>query len=369
MKRTGIKGLWIAAVFVAMLVVLSGCGGKSLEKAQQDTQKNAEKENMQEEIKENIQEETKANAQEDMQQDTREGKGEETAGIGKDFLAVVQNFSPLFLSFDEDGYLFDQALHGVKAYLEGEKTQEEVLDRLQEILALYQEHSAGLEEFVLEDGLADQLAACGISAEEYKAFGNSRGNDIYSHTVSLTTLLEYLESAEELQESHEDLAFFYSVHRDEQENMRGYYYYGCLNYWFAGASEEERAYLDEQVICKIKAYRPKEPVWYDNREEIENVVMGYLDAIEQIDGQVAKHVGKAQEELYGMEQDYQKLLDSIEEKQAMEEKLAQLKEINARIEAINKEAAEAKGAGDEEKLSVLKEEFDALVAEYEELVE
>lgn len=287
---------------------------------------------------------------------------------GADFCAVADEFSRLYLAFDEDGYGFDQALEAVNGYLEGKTPQKETVSLLEKTLKTYEEEAKGLEEFVLSDALAKKLSVCGISAEEYKAFGNSRKNELYNHIVGISTMLEYLESAEELQESYEDLRFFTSSNAAQQDCMRGYYYYGCFNYWFVHANEAEKAYLGEQVTSRIKAYLPEDPVWYQDQEEVEERVMLYLDELEEINGQTAKHVGQAQEELYGMQQKAEELEEKIEEKQELEEKLARLKEINGRIEEINAEAAAAKEAGDEEKLSALKIEFEAIVAEYEALV-
>ena len=371
MKKIAIKLLWIAV----MAGILTGCGSREGEERQEERAEKQEEGQGERAEKQEEGQGERAEKQEEGQEE-RAGKQEEGQGkkqengseLSEDFQAVVRDFSALFLSFDEDSYYFDQVLNEVQGYLEGEKNREETVDIVREALSWYQEEGEGLEEFTLDDGLADALFACKISAEEYKAFGNSRENELYNYSMNVSTLLEYLESAEELQESYEDLEFFYLVHRDEQDSMRGYYYYGCLNYWFVWADEEEKDYLHEQVISKIKACKPQNPVWYDDQEEVEEVVMGYLDEVEEINARMAKHIGEATEELYGMEQDVQEMLDAMEEKQAMDAKLARLKEINARIEEINKEAAQAKEDGDEEKLSLLKEEFETLVEEYEALM-
>lgn len=287
---------------------------------------------------------------------------------GADFCAVADEFSQLYLAFDGDGYRFDQALEAVNAYLGGEMTQEEAVSVLEKTRKTCEEEMEGLEEFAVSDAFAAKLSACGISAEEYKAFGNSRKNELYHQIIGILTMLEYLESAEELQESYEDLQFFFLSNTAEQDCMRGYYYYGCFNYWFVQANEAEKAYLEERVTSRINAYLPEDPVWYKDQEEVEERVMLYLDELELVNGQAAKHLGQAQEELYGMQQKVEEIQAKIEEKQKLEEKLARLKEINERIEEINAEAAAAKEAGDEEKLSALKTEFEAIVAEYEALV-
>lgn len=287
---------------------------------------------------------------------------------GEDFCAVADEFSRLYLAFDEDGYGFDQALEAVNAYLEGKMPQKEIVSALEKTLKAYEEEAEGLEEFVLSDALAKKLSTCGISVEEFKAFGNSRKNALYNLIVDISVMLEYLESAEEFQESYGDLQFITSSNVAQQDCMRGYYYYACFNYWFVHANEAEKAYLDEQVTSRIKAYLPEDPVWYQDQEEVEERVMLYIDKLEEVDGQMANYLGQSREELYGMQQKVDEFLETYDKKQKLEEKLARLKEINGRIKEINAEVAAAKEADDEEKLSILKTEFEAIVAEYEALV-
>lgn len=151
--------------------------------------------------------------------------------------------------------------------------------------------------------------------------------------------------------------------------MRGYYYYGCFNYWFPGANEAEQALLDEKVTSHLLAYYPTDAVWYQNRDVAEDRVMEYLDQLEALIALNAAHLGQAQEDLYQMEQDFSTLLEMIEENQRLQETLSQLYELKDQVTTLQSEIAAAKEAGDEALLAELKIKLEEIVQKYEALTQ
>ena len=277
--------------------------------------------------------------------------------ISEDFERVTQDFSRHYGAYDEDGFRYDQALAAVGDYLEGTGDRQTAETALQDTIDAYQQSIDQIQPFSADEALTRSLQACGISVEEYEMFVNSRAQNIDSNQTSLITLLYLIQIMDVDPEASTDLAFLYELDTAEQECMRGYYYYGSLNYWFAGAREEELDYLQTEIIPNFRSYIIENDLWYDDREAVEDRVADYLDQLLDIGLQMAQHVGQAQADLYEMEQDYQQALDD-------EALLERLLEISQRLEELSEEIAQT---NDGERLAELEVEFYRLVAEYEAL--
>ena len=320
----------------------------------------------------------------------------EAFGVSEDFYAVTEDLAARFLALDSDGKRFDDALLAVGDYLHGTLTKEEAQAALLEASDACADLLAAEETVVLDGTLTEQLRSCGVSPEEYEAFANSRGIDLQSCQTSLSTLQLYLQNADTDENARENLQFFHSIHTRMQDSMRGYYYYGCLNYWFPSAGEAELACLQDVIVANIVSYLPQDAEWLDSAEAVEERVMACLDEVEAAQAELAQHVGQEQEELYELEQaageqqaaqepavssapsstpssvpeanasagDEDAAQQALEEQ---EELLERLWEINDRIEALSAEIAAASEAGDEERLAELRVEFEKVVAEYEAL--
>lgn len=237
----------------------------------------------------------------------------ETAGVSEDFYTVAEDFAPRYLELDQDGAQYDQALDAVEEYLAGEKTQADALSAVQDAVEYYEEALANWETVSISETLSGQLQAVGISPAEYESFANSRPSNLQTQQIDLLSLLSYLQYAESDPDSRENLSWTLSKDQKIQDSMRGYYYYGCFNYWFPDADEKEREYLDVKVTDQLHSYIPEDPVWYSTREEAEEQVMLYLDQVEELLNLFADHVGQQQKDLYEMEQEWETLLESLVE--------------------------------------------------------
>lgn len=284
----------------------------------------------------------------------------EAWNISEDFYRVTQDFAQRYAVIDQDGYRHSQALAAVGDYLDGTGSADAAAQALQTTIDGCEEDLAAIQTFAADETLQGQLERCGISAEEYEMFVNNRSSDLYALQTSLETLLLLLQNAAIDPAAGEDLAFYYEMDTAEQDIMRSYYYYGSLNYWFAGAAEPEVTYLRQAVIPNFRFYVVEDDLWYDSRADVEARVMDSLDELEDLRNQMAQHVGQAQTGLYEMEQDYQDLLDQAE-------LLEQLQDIQRRLEALSGEVEAASTANDTQRLAELEEELNQLVAEYEAL--
>lgn len=235
----------------------------------------------------------------------------ETAGVSEEFYHVTEDFSQRYLELDQDGYQYDQALETVDAYLAGETGQDEAISSLEETIRYFETELDGYETVSLDETLTEHLQAVDISPVEYEMFANGRPSSLQSQQMDLLSLLYYLQYAEEDEASQESLSWHLDQYQEIQDSARGYYYYGCLNYWFPGADDKEREYLNIKVIDQLKSYIPEDPIWCNTREAAEEQVMRYLDAEEVILNQFAEYLGQQQNDLYEMEQELEALLESL----------------------------------------------------------
>lgn len=234
----------------------------------------------------------------------------ETVGVSEDFYGVTEDFAPRYLELDQDGQQYDQALDAVEAYLAGESSRDEAIAALEQAVLYMETELKGWENVALDETLTSQLQAVDISPAEYESFANSRPANLQSQQTDLLSLLYYLDYAEEDPTSRENLSWSLDKDQKVQDSIRGYYYYGCLNYWFPDADDAELEYLETKVIDKLHAYIPEDPVWCGTREDAEEQVMLYLDQVEEVLNQFADHVGQQQKNLYEMEQELGAVLES-----------------------------------------------------------
>ena len=163
----------------------------------------------------------------------------EELGVSEAAWTVIEDFSGRYSALDADGLRYDEALEAVQSYLDGGLGQAEALGALNSALEAVEAELEAAEPVSLDAGLEEALRELGISPTEYEAFANSRPNDLQNQQLRLSSLLFYLENAGRGEAALEDLRFTLAANASEQESLRGYFYYGCLNYWFTGLDEAE----------------------------------------------------------------------------------------------------------------------------------
>lgn len=291
----------------------------------------------------------------------------EELGVSEAAWTVIEDFSGRYSALDADGLRYDEALEAVRSYLDGGLGQAEALGALNSALEAVEAELEAAEPVSLDAGLEEALRELCISPTEYEAFANSRPNDLQNQQLRLSSLLFYLENAGRGEAALEDLRFTLAANASEQESLRGYFYYGCLNYWFTGLDEAELELLRSSLIDGLESYIPEQALWFTDRDMAEEQTMLCLDEVEALADLMSERLGSQQDELYEMEHDYDRLLELIEEDRQARERLAALMELSARLEELSAQIDEASEAGDAERLEELRAQFEALVAEYEAL--
>ncbi len=297
------------------------------------------------------------------------GCAAEQKEVSEAFKAVVEEFSELYFALDEDGSRFDRELETVGRYLEGELSQEAAMEALEEDLAYYSAELENQEEYKVRSRLADQLEACGISKQDFIAFGNSRSNELYDQKTKTEYLLEYLTTAEEFQDSYDNLAFYHEHYLSLQDCLRGYYYYAGLNAWFAEMGELEVSYVEKTVIGELTCYLPEDPQWCGSQEEAEDLAMDYLDEMEIIITELSEHVGESQEDLYAMERTYTKLSNLIEAMRKEDLSAEPLLSLAIEVQSASDAFTIAMNESDMDAIGELEVQIDGLQAEFDAIME
>lgn len=219
-------------------------------------------------------------------------------GVDDDCNEIVQEYAGLFLQMDEDGYLYSTALEAVGDYLDGDISQTEAMETLDDIMDEIENRRDSVETYTVSSGMSTLLEDYGIMPEEFESFGNMRDSDLYHYIVSLETIYSCLLYAEEFSFEYENLSYYYELDTGIHESERGYYYYGCLNYWFAEWEEDQVELVREQVIDQLKDYLPESYTWETDPDVIEQKVMLYLDEVEEYSVSLTEHIGEQNTQLY-----------------------------------------------------------------------
>lgn len=226
--------------------------------------------------------------------------------ISKDFCAIIDNLSSMYLSYDENEKLYIRALDTVNEYLEGKLSQEEALKELEKIYHFFDKKIDVMLEFSVDEDLSKKLSAYGIAMEDYKDLIDMGKTEIEYFRDDITVMLIYLGYIEGLQESYENLQFFYSNCIAQRNIILEFRYYS-LNAMFVNISETEKKYLQEQVISRAKNYMTMHLPWYDNKDEVLEELGICLYKLEKITKERKKYLDVIFEEADKIGLDYDEL--------------------------------------------------------------
>ncbi|MEY8428268.1 hypothetical protein AALA00_11250 [Lachnospiraceae bacterium 46-15] len=225
---------------------------------------------------------------------------EKEEALGQAYQAVVEEHAKIFLPIDGDSAEYDGVILSVGRYLNQEADRESTLKEVDGAVKQFQKAEEHLEKYELPSEMPALLEECGIIPEEFEMFGNSRGSQLETYIQDLKSLREHLEHAEEFDFEYEEVKFWHDIYGKVQESNKGYYYYGSVNYWFAGWDAEQAAYVQEHVIDKLESCLPENRSWETEREIVEQKANRYLDDIEESLGVISEHLAEKKESLYEM---------------------------------------------------------------------
>ncbi len=204
---------------------------------------------------------------------------------------IVDEYAKLFLAADEDGKIMWDGLELIGDYLNGNLEQKDAISNLREKIDTLYERMDGVQTYSVDSEFSETLEEYGILPEEFELLGNSRKTWIQDSVSMLEFLQEYLVNAEVTTDDYAELQFFHELYVKIEECERAYFYYACINYWFAEWDEEQTAYVQAQVIDKLQAYYSEEYTWETSRAMTEEKTMLYLDEMEEYMNLMAERIG------------------------------------------------------------------------------
>ncbi len=238
-----------------------------------------------------------------------------------DFRVIVDEYASVYLPMDEDGYIYETALDTVGDYLSGNAASDETLAEVESTIDELYERLAGIEDYDTDSEFGALLEEYDIIPEEFEAFANYRSVDLQSYAIDLETVAMYLEYAEVYEYDYEQVVFWHELLDAILEAEKGYYYYGCQNYWFAGWDEEQLAYVDEKATSELQSYISDSFYWEEDRDVAEQLAMRYLDTVDEYLSLEAEHLAQVSEDYATLRKELEELKKMIEENEGDEYRL------------------------------------------------
>lgn len=208
------------------------------------------------------------------------GCGAKKDAVSENFQKVVDEYAQITLRMDEESALVDTAYEAVADYLENQnmdqlqETAGEVESVFRQLVEKYNE----IKDYEVPDEIFDLLGDYDILYEDFESYVSEEKGQIYEYLENLDDLYEYLSYEATDMPMTEDLAFHYEMVNKLQEINRKYMYTG-INYWFAGRSEAELAYLNEAVTDKLVSFCSDGHEWDSDQANVEDRMNAYLDEL------------------------------------------------------------------------------------------
>lgn len=230
------------------------------------------------------------------------------AAVSEDFKKVVDEYAQITLRMDAESALVDTAYEAMEEYLENqnldqlEETAGEVEDAFFQLYEKYEQ----CKDYEIPDEVLGLLEEYDILSEDFQAYAAEEATQIYEYIQDLSNLHEYLQYEATDLPMTEEMAFHYEMLSNYQDINRNYMY-TSINYWFAGRSEAEVAYVNEAVTDKLVSFRPDGHEWDDIQANVEDRLNAYLDDLADLRLDWEIHKGEREAENNRMKQELEEL--------------------------------------------------------------
>lgn len=208
-------------------------------------------------------------------------RGAENTADLENFRRIADEYAQITLRMDGESALVDEAYEAVAEYLENQSLDqlEKTAGTVESVFYQLYDGFKELEDYKMPDELFAIIENYDILYEEFNAYASEEKTQIAQYMQDLSGLYEYLSyEATELPMT-EDLAFWYETLSEGQELNRKYMY-TTINYWFAGRTEEELAYVKEAVIDKLVSFYSDGHEWDNDRASVEDRMLAYQDEMD-----------------------------------------------------------------------------------------
>lgn len=220
------------------------------------------------------------------------------------FQKVVDEYAKITLRMDAESALVDAAYASVEKYLEDPN-----LDQLQETAGevehafrqLYDQYTQ-MEEYKMPEEISELIEEYDIFYEDFMTYASEEKTQVVEYILDLGDVYEYLSYEATDLPLTEELAFFFDI-LNQCQKINCNYMYTSINYWFAGRSEKELAYVEEAVTDRLISFCSDGHEWDKNQADVEDRLNAYLDEIADLRLDWKIYLGEQQAEINQMKQE------------------------------------------------------------------
>ena len=228
----------------------------------------------------------------------------EAAAPSEDFQKVVDEYAEITLRMDEESALADAAYASVEKYLEapGLDQLEETAGEVEQAFRQFTEWYYNLPDYEMPLEISELIEDYDIYYEDFTVYASEEKAQISEYIYDLGNLYEYLGYEATDLPMTEEMSHYFDMIRQCQEIYRKYMYTG-INYWFAGRSEAELAYVKEAVTDQLASFYSDGHEWDSNQANVEDILNAYLNEIEDLQLDWDAYLGEREAEVNKMKRE------------------------------------------------------------------
>lgn len=224
----------------------------------------------------------------------------------EDFQKVADEYAAIMLRMDAQSALVDTAYESIEAFLDDPtlpqqvETEKELLNSYEQLFEYYK--ALAEDEYEMPDEIYELLDDMDIVYEEFVSFASGEASQVEVYMDNLYYIYQYMSEEEADGTASEELAYSFDMLEKEQEINRKYMYI-TINYWFAGCSDEEQAYVQETVTEQLASFCTDGHEWDQKRDDVEARLNTCLDEQAELNLEWEKYLGEKEAELNQIRQE------------------------------------------------------------------
>ena len=193
------------------------------------------------------------------------GKSEKTEEVSEDFKKIVDEYAVITLRKDGESALIDKAYAAVSEYLDHpgpdqlEATAQEIEDSYAQLYDQYDQ----LEDYQMPEDISGLIEDYGIYYEDFMLYATEEKSEIADYIQNLLNLYEYLGYEATDLPMTEEMTFHFNM-VDQMQQIQRKYMYTSVKFLFAGRSEAEVAYVQEDMTDKVFSFIFDGHEWENN---------------------------------------------------------------------------------------------------------
>lgn len=226
------------------------------------------------------------------------GKSEKTEEVSEDFKKIVDEYAAITLRKDGESALIDKAYAAVSEYLDhpGPDQLEATAQAIEDSYAQLYDQYDQLEDYQMPEDISGLIEDYGIYYEDFMLYATEEKSEIADYIQNLLNLYEYLGYEATDLPMTEEMTFHFNM-VDQMQQIQRKYMYTSVNFWFAGRSEAEVAYVQEAVTDKFVSFISDGHEWDNDQKNVEDRLNAYLDEMADMRLEWDIYLGEREAEL------------------------------------------------------------------------